>query len=222
MGIEIPTRPFAFERIFDFSSIGLERSPQDLGLQILALQAEIASHVANAGPALAEARAEGFAAGLAHARSETATALLGAERSLIDGLTRLENSHQATEARVAAAAADVVMIAAEAIAARAIAADPCQAIDAAIGRVLCQIGFRETLHVHTHTGLVEPLQALIEQRKTAAQRPLSIILHADPDIPIGDAHILWDAGGLQLDAAARTAAVRAALGIETAPAMIRQ
>lgn len=218
MGIETPIRPYAFERIFALSSTDAERSPQDQALRIVALQAEIAHHLETAGPALAKAHADGFAAGLALARGDTATAMLRAEAALVEGITRLETNFVATETRIAAAAAEVAMSAAEMLAARAIAADPCQAIDAAIGRVLGQIGFRETLHVHAHPGLVEPLQALFESRGSLAQRPLSIVLHADPAIPIGDAHILWDAGGLHLDAAARTAAVRDALGLESPPA----
>jgi flagellar assembly protein FliH len=217
MGIE-STRPYAFERVFEFNTLDTERGPQDQALQILSLKAELAQHLANAERALAEARAQGFAAGLEQARRERDAALVKAETMLIDGIARLEDMFVATETRVAAAATEVAMVAAEAIAARAIAADPAQAIDEAIGRVLGQIGFRESLHIHAHPSLVEPLQALIDNRVIRTQRPLAIALHADPALPLGDAHILWDAGGLHLDVAARRAAVSELLGLDTPPA----
>lgn len=216
MSIESPTRLYSFERVFALSAASAERSPQDNALQILALQAELANHQEEAGAALIQARADGFTAGLAHARSETAAALLMTEQSLIAGLAKLEASFCATEARIAAAAAEVAMAAADLLAARALAADPALAVDAAIGRVLTQIGFRETLHVHVHPSIAEALQELIENRGSLAQRPLSIILHAEPALPPGDAHILWDEGGLSLDAAVRCAAVREALGLADA------
>lgn len=216
MGIDSPVRPYAFERIFALSADDAERSPQDNALQILALKAELARHQNEAAAALAQARAEGFAAGLSHARGETAAALLMAEQSLVAGLAKLEAGFIATETRVAAAATEVAIAAGEMLAARVIVAEPCFAIDAAIGRVLTQIGFREALHVHVHPSLAEALQILIDNRGSLAQRPLSISLHAEPALPPGDAHILWDEGGLALDAAARHAAVREALGLADA------
>jgi len=213
MSIENPVRPYAFERIFALSADDAERSPKDHALQILTLQAELARHREAADATLAQARADGFTAGLGQARSETVAALLMTEQSLIAGFAKLEAGFCAIETRVAKAAAEVALTAADLLAARALTADPCLAIDAAIGRVLTQIGFRETLHVHVHSSLAEPLQVLIENRGSLLQRPLSIVLHPEPTLPPGDAHILWDEGGLSLDAAARHSAVREALGL---------
>jgi flagellar assembly protein FliH len=217
MGVEQPVRPYAFERIFALSAADPCSNPQDQALQLLALQAELARQQEESSAALAQARADGFAAGLAQARSDTASALLMAEEALVAGIAKLEAGFLKTETRIAGAAAEVAMTAAEQLAARAIAADPCLAIDQALGRVLTQIGFRETLHIHVHPSLADALQAVIEHRGSLAQRPLSIIVHPEADLPPGDAHILWDEGGLSLDAAARNAAVREALGL-AAPA----
>lgn len=213
MGIDSPVRPYGFDRIFALSATDAEGSSQDHALKILALQAELDRCRDDAAAEQARTRADGFAAGLAHARADTAAGLAMAEQALVTGLARLESSFCETEARIAAVAAEVALAAADQLAARAIAADPGLALDAALGRVLSQIGFRETLHIHVHPSLTAPLQAVIENRSTLAQRPLSVILHAEPDLPPGDAHILWDEGGLSLDAAARRKAVCEALGL---------
>jgi flagellar assembly protein FliH len=213
MGHESPVRPYAFERIFALSAVDAERNPQDQALQLLALQAELDRlHIDHASE-LVRAREDGFAAGLAQARTDTAAALVAAETALVAGIDQLECSFTETEARMARLAADVARAAADLLAARAIGDDPNLAIDAAIARVLSQTNFRETLHVHVHPSIVAPLRDLVGARQTAEQRPLDITIHDDVTIPVGDAHIVWDQGGLSLDAEARTVAVREALGI---------
>lgn len=216
MGHENPTRAYAFERIFALSDSDASRSPQDIGLHLLALQAELAELRRDAEPALALARADGFAAGLAQARTETATALVQTETVLAAAIAGLETEFCLTEARIAAVAADVCLSAAELLAARAIEADPTLAIDAALGRVLSQTGFRERLHLRVHPSLAEAVETLIARRQSAEQRPLTITIHADPAVAVGDAQILWDQGGLSLDADARRVAVRDSLGLAPA------
>ena len=202
MGHEHPTRAYAFERIFSLSDSDASRSPQDIGLHLLALQAELAT-----------LRSDGFAAGLAQARTETAEALVQTETTLIAAIAGLETEFCTTEARIAAVAANVSLAAAQLLAARAIAVDPTLAIDAALARVLAQTGFREMLHLRVHPLLADAVRALVAGRQSAEQRPLTITIHEDPAVPVGDARIMWDQGGLSLDAAARCAAVRDALGI---------
>jgi flagellar assembly protein FliH len=163
--------------------------------------------------ALARARADGFELGLAHAQTETAAALLTAEMALHVAIGQLETSFCATEARLAATAGKVCLAAAEVLAARAVDTYPVAAIDAALGRVLVQTGFRELLHLRVHPDIAAPLQALIARRQSAEQRPLAITVHEDPAVAVGDTHIVWDHGGLSLDAAVRHAAVRDALGL---------
>jgi flagellar assembly protein FliH len=106
------------------------------------------------------------------------------------------------------------MAAADLLAARAIADDPALAVDAAVARVLSQAGFRTALHVHVHPQLVAPLRDLVAAREAAEQRQLAITIHDDASLVLGDARVLWDEGGLSLDAAARRRAVSEALGID--------
>lgn len=213
MGFDHSSRPYAFERVFALSASDPGRTSQDLGLHVLALQAELAELRRDADAALERARDDGFASGLAQARVETSNALLKAETSLCEALAALEVEFCNTEARIAALAADVSLVAAELLAARAIDQDPAAPIDAAIGRVLAQTGFRESLHLRVHPSLSAALRTLIDSRQSAEQRPLTITVHEDPNIVIGDAHITWDEGGLSLDTAARRAAVRDAMGL---------
>ena len=213
MGHENPARPYEFERVFALSAADATRNPQDLALHLMSLEAELEEYRRDTEPALQQARADGFAAGLAQARTETAAALLTAESRLASAIAALEAGFCATETRMAATAAAVCLAAAEMLAARAIAEVPTAAIDAAIARVLAQTGFRERLHVRVHPTLAVSVRALVDGRQSTEQRPLQIAVHEDDSVAVGDVHILWDEGGLSLDAAARNAAVRDALGI---------
>lgn len=213
MGIDSPARPYAFDRIFAQSAIDATRNPHDLALQLHAMKAEMDQQRCDADAELIRARADGFASGLAQARGDAAAALLSSQSALVRGIAELEASFVATEARIAGVAAEVVMVAAELLAAQAIADTPGMAIDAAVARVLAQTGFRETLHLHIHPAGAETVRALLAARESAEQRPLTITVHENPTLAVNDAHILWDQGGLSLDAAARKAALRAALGI---------
>jgi flagellar assembly protein FliH len=67
--------------------------------------------------------------------------------------------------------------------------------------------------MRVHPSLAEAVGTLIASRQSAEQRPLTITIHADPAVAVGDALILWDQGGLALDADARRAAVRDALAM---------
>ncbi len=206
------TSPYTFDRIFEPNGRG-GASRRVLDLHILSLQSELAQMQADRDEALALARGDGFAAGMAQARAETAEGVRVAAVALVAGLDRLAELFADTEARMAATAADAVLVAAELIAAAAIAQAPAVPVDAAIGRVLAQIGYREGLQVHVHPQLLAPLGALIEARQLDGQRQLSLTLHGDATLLPGDAHIMWDKGGLSLERAARVAAVAAALGI---------
>ena len=213
MGIDNPARPYAFDRVFAQSTIDATRTPQDLALQLYAMKDEMERQRQNAEQELGNARADGFAAGLAQARADAALALTAAQSALTEAIARLEDRFVDTETRIAGIAGGLVLTAAEMLAAHAIGERPGTAIDAAIGRVLVQTDFREALRLHLHPSSAGAVRLLLAERVSAAQRPLTITVHEDPTLAVGDAHILWDHGGLSLDAAARRAAVTAALGL---------
>jgi flagellar assembly protein FliH len=213
MGQENPARPYAFDRIFALSALDAARNPEDQALQLLSLQSELSRLREDSATELARARADGFAAGLAQARSDTEAALVVAQNALAVELARLDAVFTQTEARMAHCAAEVALAAAEVLAARAIDANPAMPVDAAIARVLRQTGFRESLHVHVHPSLAPTLHDFIAARQSTERRALQITIHDDAGLVPGDAHILWDQGGLSLDAAARAIEVREALGL---------
>lgn len=213
MSCEHPVRPYAFERVFSLSAANAAMNPRDQTLKIMDLQAELARLRAETDAELVRARADGFACGLAQARADVAAALLTAETTLADGLDRLEACFAETEGRMARLASEVAFAAADLLSARATADDPALAVDAAVARVLAQTGFREKLHVHVNGALVPALRDLVAAREAVEQRQLAITIHDDASLVPGDAHILWDQGGLSLDIAARRRAVAEALGL---------
>lgn len=204
-------KPFAFDRVFALSAVDASTGIPDLQLQLIAVQTELALTRDDRDAALMLARVDGFEAGLAQARGETATAMLAATESVGVQLQALDERFAEIEARMSSTAATVALAIGEVLAAHALAGDPLAAIDAALGRVLLQVGFREALQIHVHPALVAPLHLSIAERRSIEQRAIVLTVHADPALPLGDTRICWDQGGLSLDAAARHVAVRAEL-----------
>lgn len=211
-------RPFAFDRVF---SVGApqtgEMRVEDLQLQIAALEAEAALMRAEQDADLARARADGFEAGLDHARQEREAALLAAVDALQASIEIVDAGIDAVAGRMQADAAEVAVAAAELLAARALDTAPGAAIDAAIGRVLRQVARGQELLVRVHPDLVEEIDRLIAVRQSGDRRRLNLHVAGDAALAPGDAQIEWDQGGLILDAAARAAAVRAELETLLAP-----
>ncbi|WP_033921519.1 FliH/SctL family protein [Sphingomonas sp. 37zxx] len=203
------TKPFAFDRIF--STAKVEEADAVEALAVMRAERDLLQSQLETG--LVVARAEGFEAGLAQARSETAVALLAAADALHVSLEAVEEEFAAIEQRLSTVAADVAMAAAEGLAARALEADPARPIDEAIGRVLLQVARGQELRVHVHPDLLEKMEALIAERQSRDRRRLSLTLFADAALPVGDALISWEQGGLALDAAARRAAILAELDL---------
>ena len=210
---DVRARPYAFDRVFARTIADVHAHPQDLRLQIAALQAELVQAAQSLDTAVALARADGFAAGLAQARTERAEALLASQAGIADGLTRLAEQFAATETRMAAEACEIALAAGRVLAADCFKADPVGAIDKAIGRVLSQTGYREALHIRVAPDLFASVEACLATRAVAEQRRLDATVHADATIPPGDVRIAWDRGGLSLDADARLLAVQSALGL---------
>jgi len=204
-------KPFAFDRVFTLPKAAA--APRDALPEVITLRDELERLKQQFETAVAVARADGFEAGLAQARGETAVALLAATDALHVSIEAVEDEYAAIERRLSKVAADVAMAAAEGLAAQAIEADPARAIDEAIGRVLLQVARGQELHIHVHPDLLEQMEKRVLARQSSDRRRLSLTLLADPAIAIGDALIAWEQGGLALDAAARRAAIRAELGL---------
>jgi flagellar assembly protein FliH len=207
-------QPFGFDRIFRFPNnepVVDERRHDELREHVEELQARIErlheDHVAE----LARARADGFEAGLEQARGERAEAMLAATDALHASIDDVERRFDAVMDQVVAEAGSVALQAAELLAGHAIAAQPARAIDEALTRALDQVARDTALSIRANPAMREDIERLVEERRARERRTLSIVVVDDETLPMGDAHIGWAEGGLNVDSAARRAAVMAEL-----------
>lgn len=203
------TRPFTFDRIFPIAEAEVPETAADMTLRIATLHAELEAARSGTAAAVALARAEGFEAGLADARADRDTALLSAVDALHANLEDISAVQAEALARLGREAALAAVAAADIMAARALELAPVQAIDEAIGRVLLQISRGQEVVIRVHPDLVPELEARIAVRQGKDRRKLNLLVAADPLITLGDAQLIWDTGGLELDVEARRAAVLA-------------
>ncbi len=208
-------RPFAFDKVFE--AIG-EGPPSlgpdddiDMALRVAALEAELAMARHGFNEELGRARADGFEAGLTHARTERDAALLIAADGLHAAIEGIDAHLEQVVGDLAQEAAAVAHAAAEQLAARALTELPAAAIDEAIGRVLRQVARGQEIQVAVAPALVAEMEQLIAVRQNGDRRRLAITVVADGSLQPGDAHINWEQGGVILDAAARADVVRDAL-----------
>jgi flagellar assembly protein FliH len=206
--------PFAFDRVFASPKPGDGSSALSDADQVIVLRAELQLLRVQSETAAAVARADGYEAGLAQARDETASALLSATDALHASIETIEGEFTVIEERISKAAAGVAMAAADGLAARALHTDPTLAIDEAIARVLTQVARGQELQIRVHPSLFDAMDALITHRQDNERRRLALTLIPDETLAIGDALISWEQGGLALDAAARRAAILTELGLD--------
>ena len=200
---------FGFDRIFTAqqSEEPTGASLDDLTLELASLRAELALLKSDQATQIAIARAEGFEAGLAEARTERDTALLSAVDALQAGIETLDERFGEVSDRVTGEAAQIAVAAADMIAGRALALSPEATIDEAIGRVLSQVARGTELEIRVHPELIEALEAKIAERQSKDRRKLNLTVVGDVTLTRGDAMIGWEQGGLALNADARREAV---------------
>lgn len=203
-------KPFPFERVFSEPTETVVTVDEGALLsRIAALEAECERARAEHEAAIAVARAEGFRQGLEQARGERENALLAAVDALQASIEAVEQGLGEVEVRLAHEAGELALAAADLIAARALERDPSLAIDEAIGRALGQIRRGQPIRIRVHPELVSDVERLVSERQASERRRLSLIVLGDEKLPLGDALLQWDQGGLRLDADARRAAIRA-------------
>ena len=204
-------KPFAFERIFaQAPAAGSGGKPDPLRLQAEAetLRAQVERLELERDMALADARKDGYEAGLAFARSEREAAMLAAIDALQAGVEQIAEEVDAAVAKTTAEAAELALAAAELIAGRALETAPAATIDAALSRVIEQLGRNPKLMIAVHPSLVEEMERLIALRQAGDRRRMFLHVAGDETLPLGDTLISWQEGGLRLDASSRRDAVR--------------
>ncbi|PVX30286.1 FliH/SctL family protein [Sphingomonas pokkalii] len=209
--MSIHVERFAFDRVFSAPVPEKKLVDEDALIELAALRAEIALLKSDQEAVIARARAEGFEAGLAQARSEREVALLNAVDALHAGIEVIDAQFTEITDRVTSEATEVALAAADHIAARAIERAPGDAVDAAIGRVLGQVARGTELQVRVHPDLVDDIEAKIADRQSKDRRRLNLSVAPDATLAMGDALINWDEGGLALSAQARRDAIAAEL-----------
>lgn len=202
-------KPFAFDRIFSQVADPAAK-PNSLMLQseVEMLRAELERIELEREMAIAAARSQGFEAGLAEARAERETAVLAAIDALQAGVEQIAEEVDAAVAKVTAEAAELALAAADLIAGRALQVAPAQTIDAALGRLIEQVGRNPKLQIRVHPSLVAEMERLIADRQAGDRRRMFLHVTGDETLSPGDTLISWPEGGLRLDAAARREAVR--------------
>jgi flagellar assembly protein FliH len=198
---------FGFDRIFAVPPTKGGPIGPDAALEVATLRAELALLRSEQEAALTLARAQGYEAGLAQARSEREVALLSAVDALQAGIEGIDAQFGQVSERVTGEATEVALAAAEMIAGRALEMAPGNAIDEAIGRVLGQVARGTELQIRVHPDLMEDIEGRIADRQSRDRRKLNLTVVPDATIAVGDARIGWEEGGLALDAEARRAAV---------------
>jgi len=207
MHAHVNVERFGFDRIFAVPPGKGGPIGPDATLEVATLRAELALLRNEQESALALARAQGYEAGLAQARAEREVALLSAVDALQAGIEGIDAQFGKVSERVTGEAAEVALAAAELIAGRALEVAPGAAIDEAIGRALGQVARGTELQIRVHPDLLDDIETRIADRQSRDRRKLNLMVVPDETIPVGDARIGWEEGGLALDVAARREAV---------------
>lgn len=206
-------RPFDFGRTFAVSpseptqQYRRKSDPAELAREVETLQGQLAGLEETQAEELARARTDAFEAGRYHERTERESAILSALDALQASLEAVADQYDDLHAEVVTDACQVALMAAEALAGRAIELEPGGAVDEAIGRALIQVGRGQEIEVKVHPDLVEEIRARIARRQSGDRRRLSLNVSADPGIAAGDAVLNWESGGVMVDAASRSKAV---------------
>ena len=199
-------RPFAFDRVFS-AGADATRDAAQLATRVAELELQLSQLTQDGAAQLMRARAEGYQEAIEQVRGERELALLAATDALQAALEALDARWGEVESAVARQGAELALDAADYLAGRELARDPCLAIDAAIGRALRQVRRGQPIRVRVHPDLVPDIERVVADRQAQDRRRLDLVVLGDPSLPLGDAQLCWDDGALALDAAARRAAV---------------
>lgn len=195
---------FAFKQVF--TAERPFRGTETLALQIAELELEVERLKRGLAGENARGRTAGYEEALTQLQSERDTALLAAADALQASLESLDQQFASAEAQVMRVGAELALQAADFLAARALEREPTEAIEAAIGRALRQVRRGEPIEVRAHPELAAAVESMIADRQSRDRRRLFLTVIPDSNVPIGDARLEWEHGGLSLDRDARRAA----------------
>jgi len=204
-------KPFPFERVFMEPCARAPRNDAALTARIAALEADLERERVEHEAALAIARVEAFQQGIDQSRADRAAATLAAVDALQASIEAVEGNFSEIEERLAREAGELALAAADLLAGRALEADAVGAIDAAIGRALSQVRRGQPIQIRVHPDIAPDVERILADRQADDRRRLSLSVAPDATLAPGDARLIWDQGGLRLDAEERRQAIRAEL-----------
>jgi flagellar assembly protein FliH len=181
---------YMFDEVFSLEPAGARASPPPVSSATLA-------------EAVAKARDEGRAAGVAEGRRAAEAAIAGrlatSVEKIVSAVAELGARAEADRAEIEAMAATMAMTAAGRLAPALVAREPTGEIAELLHN--CLEGIREVPHVAVRISadLVEPMRARFDQ--VAAQTGFAgrIVVLGEPDIAPGDGRVEWADGGIVRD-----------------------
>lgn len=165
--------------------------------------------------AVAAARAEGHAAGLAEGRRQAEDAITARIAASLDtlcaGMTGLVDRAAADRLEIEATAVEMARCTAMRLAPGLVAREPAAELDLLLAGCLADI--REVPHIAVRVSedLVEDMRARIDTAAIQAGFTGTIIVLGQPDIAPGDGRIEWADGGIVRDMAATKKAIETAV-----------
>lgn len=207
----VPILPWRFDRDFATPSPGSKVTGCMAEGQVSPLQAELDALRATQAKALAAARAEGYAEGLAAATAGQQSALLSAIDALQAAMEDASAWRAEREESLSGDAAQLALAAADFLAGTAIGLAPASAIKEALTNVMQQVPRSEEVRLTVHPELVAPMEAHLGLLQSQDRRKLAVHILADAGLAKGDARFDWHGGGMELDAGLRRAAIAAEL-----------
>jgi len=206
-------QPFRFDTVFavdpviQFEVEEEDEAAEDVSLAVSVLRAELDALRATHAQELAEARLSAAIEAEERMRSERDNALLSAFDALHAGWEEQADMREAMLEELRSEAVSLALAIGEKLAGHALATNPVEAVDQAIGRVLELIARGQEVVIRVNPGLIGDIEARIAERQSRDRRQLNLLVEGEAAIPMGDAGLRWDGGGMKVSAADRHVAI---------------
>ncbi len=148
---------------------------------------------------VAQARSEGFQAGLAQARAEAQDQTGGLVARLLQSIERLASQEHARLDEVEWQAAQVAISAARRLAGAALADKPMAGIENAVRECLGHARLAPHLVVRVNEASVEAVETMLVRLMRETGFAGKLVVLGEPDIGPGDGRIEWADGGFVVD-----------------------
>jgi flagellar assembly protein FliH len=150
---------------------------------------------------VAQARSEGFQAGLAQARAEAQDQTGGLVARLLQSIERLASQEHARLDEVEWQAAQVAISTARRLAGVALADKPMAGLENAVRECLGHARLAPHLVVRVNEALVETVETMLVRLTRETGFAGKLVVLGEPDIGPGDGRIEWADGGFVVDQA---------------------